>query len=135
MKPTLPATLLHALAPWRNAPAWHIAFSGGLDSTVLLHLLVSLANIENLPPVSAVHVHHGLQAAAEAWPAHCQSVCDSLGVPLRVMRVQVRPGASIERAARDARYQAFMQIMGAGEVLFTGQHRDDQAETLLFRLL
>ena len=135
MKPTLPATLLHTLAPWRNAPAWHIAFSGGLDSTVLLHLLVSLANIENLPPVSAVHVHHGLQAAAEAWPAHCQSVCDSLGVPLRVMRVQVRPGASLERAARDARYQAFMQIMGAGEVLFTGQHRDDQAETLLFRLL
>lgn len=135
MKPTLPATLLHTLAPWRNAPAWHIAFSGGLDSTVLLHLLVSLANIENLPPVSAVHVHHGLQAAADAWPAHCQSVCDALGVPLRVMRVQVRPGASLERAARDARYQAFMQIIGAGEVLFTGQHRDDQAETLLFRLL
>ncbi|MBC3255527.1 tRNA lysidine(34) synthetase TilS [Pseudomonas paralactis] len=135
MKPTLPAILLHTLAPWRNAPAWHIAFSGGLDSTVLLHLMASLAKIENLPPVSAVHVHHGLQAAADAWPAHCRSVCDSLGVPLRVMRVQVRPGASLERAARDARYQAFMQIMGAGEVLFTGQHRDDQAETLLFRLL
>ena len=135
MKPTLPATLLHTLAPWRNAPAWHIAFSGGLDSTVLLHLLASLAKIENLPPVSAVHVHHGLQAAADAWPAHCQSVCDALGVPLRVMRVQVSPGASLERAAREARYQAFMQVMEAGEVLFTGQHRDDQAETLLFRLL
>ena len=135
MKPTLPATLLRTLAPWRNAPAWHIAFSGGLDSTVLLHLLASLAKIENLPPVSAVHVHHGLQAAADAWPSHCQSVCDSLGVPLRVMRVQVRQGASLERAAREARYQAFMQVLGAGEVLFTGQHRDDQAETLLFRLL
>ena len=135
MKPTLPATLLHTLADWRNAPAWHIAFSGGLDSTVLLHLLASLAKIENLPPVSAVHVHHGLQAAADAWPSHCQSVCDSLGVPLRVMRVQVSEGASLERAAREARYQAFMQVLGGGEVLFTGQHRDDQAETLLFRLL
>ena len=135
MKPTLPATLLHTLADWRNAPAWHIAFSGGLDSTVLLHLLASLAKIENLPPVSAVHVHHGLQAAADAWPSHCQSVCDSLGVPLRVMRVQVGQGASLERAAREARYQAFMQVLGVGEVLFTGQHRDDQAETLLFRLL
>ncbi len=113
----------------------HIAFSGGLDSTVLLHLLASLANTQTLPPLRAVHVHHGLQAAADAWPAHCQAVCDSLGVPLRLMRVQVRPGASLERAARDARYQAFMQAMGAGEVLFTGQHRDDQAETLLFRLL
>ncbi|TFY91646.1 tRNA lysidine(34) synthetase TilS [Pseudomonas kairouanensis] len=132
MKPTLPAKIMQTLAPWRNAPAWHIAFSGGLDSTVLLHLL---ANTEHLPPLSAIHVHHGLQAAADAWPAHCQSVCDSLGVPLRVMRVQVQPGASLERAARDARYQAFTEVIGAGEVLLTGQHRDDQAETLLFRLL
>ncbi|WP_112193875.1 tRNA lysidine(34) synthetase TilS [Pseudomonas sp. LG1E9] len=132
MKPCLTARLRHALAPWRNAPALHVAFSGGLDSTVLLHLL---ANTEHLPPLSAVHVHHGLQAAADAWPSHCQSVCDSLGVPLRVMRVQVQPGASLERAAREARYQALAEVVGAGEVLLTGQHRDDQAETLLFRLL
>ncbi|BDB18115.1 tRNA(Ile)-lysidine synthase [Pseudomonas sp. CYM-20-01] len=135
MKPALPARLLQTLAPWRSAPAWHIAFSGGLDSTVLLHLLANLAKTETLPPLSAVHVHHGLQAAADAWPAHCQSICDSLGVPLRVMRVQVRPGASLERAARDARYQAFTEVAGAGQVVLTGQHRDDQAETLLFRLL
>ena len=132
MKPTLPAKLMQALAPWRNAPAWHIAFSGGLDSTVLLHLL---ANTEHLPPLSAIHIHHGLQAAADAWPSHCQSICDSLGVPLRVIRVQVQSGASLERAAREARYQAFAEAAGAGEVVLTGQHRDDQAETLLFRLL
>lgn len=135
MKPTLIVQLLQTLAPWRNAPAWHVAFSGGLDSTVLLHLLACLAKTETLPPLGAVHVHHGLQAAADAWPSHCQSVCDSLGVPLRIMCVQVRPGASLEGAARDARYQAFTQVAGAGQVLFTGQHRDDQAETLLFRLL
>ncbi|OPA92511.1 tRNA lysidine(34) synthetase TilS [Pseudomonas fluorescens] len=135
MKPALSAKLLQTLAPWRNAPAWHIAFSGGLDSTVLLHLLASLAKTNILPPLSAVHVHHGLQAVADAWPQHCQSVCDSLNVPLRVMRVQVQPGASLERAARDARYHAFTEVTGAGEVLLTGQHRDDQAETLLFRLL
>jgi len=135
MKPPLTAKLLQNLAPWRNAPAWHIAFSGGLDSTVLLHLLAALAKTATLPPLSAVHVHHGLQAFADAWPSHCQVVCDSLGVPLRIMRVQVQPGASLERAARDARYQAFAEVVGAGEVLLTGQHRDDQAETLLFRLL
>ncbi|UII72775.1 tRNA lysidine(34) synthetase TilS [Pseudomonas sp. HN11] len=135
MKPSLAAKLLHVLSPWRNAPAWHVAFSGGLDSTVLLHLLASLANTDTLPPISAVHVHHGLQAAADAWPAHCQSICDDLGVSLRVKRVQVHPGASLERAAREARYQAFIEVTGAGEVLLTGQHRDDQAETLLFRLL
>ncbi|WP_339541962.1 tRNA lysidine(34) synthetase TilS [Pseudomonas sp. JAI120] len=135
MKPTLPAQLLQALSPWRNAPAWHIAFSGGLDSTVLLHLLAILAKSETLPPLSAVHVHHGLQAVADAWPSHCQSVCDSLGVPLRVMHVHVPPGASLERAAREARYQAFTEVAREGEAVLTGQHRDDQAETLLFRLL
>ena len=135
MKLVLSAKLLQALAPWRNAPAWHIAFSGGLDSTVLLDLLAKLAHTETLPPLSAVHVHHGLQAAADTWPSHCQAVCESLGVPLRVMRVQVQPGASLERAARDARYQAFAEVTEAGQVMLTGQHRDDQAETLLFRLL
>lgn len=131
----LPSRLLLNLKPWRNTPAWHIAFSGGLDSTVLLHLLAHLAKTESLPALSAIHVHHGLQAVADAWPAHCRSVCAALGVPLQIVRVQVQPGASLERAARDARYHAFSEVIRPGEVLLTAQHRDDQAETLLFRLL
>jgi tRNA(Ile)-lysidine synthase len=131
----LSARLLLNLKPWRNAATWRIAFSGGLDSTVLLHLLAHLAKKESLPALSAIHVHHGLQAAADAWPEHCQSVCDALGVPLQVIRVQVRPGASLERAAREARYGAFIEVTRANELLLTAQHRDDQAETLLFRLL
>ena len=112
-----------------------MAFSGGLDSTVLLHLLAQLARSEALPALSALHVHHGLQAAADGWPAHCQAVCRSLGIPLRVERVQVAVGGSIEQAARDARYRAFQANLGEGQVLLTAQHLDDQAETLLFRLL
>lgn len=131
----LPARLLLNLKAWRDATAWRIAFSGGLDSSVLLHLLAHLAKTENLPALSAIHIHHGLQAAADAWPAHCQSVCDALGVPLQVVHVQVQPGASLERAARDARYGAFIEATQANELLLTAQHRDDQAETLLFRLL
>ncbi|MBT2337991.1 tRNA lysidine(34) synthetase TilS [Pseudomonas fluorescens] len=131
----LPARLLTQLSPWRNAATWRIAFSGGLDSTVLLHLLASLSKHHTLPALSALHIHHGLQAAADAWPDHCRAVCRALGVPLRVVSVQVRPGASIERAARDARYGAFVAAIHDNEVLLTGQHRDDQAETLLFRLL
>ena len=131
----LPARLLLKLAPWRNANTWRIAFSGGLDSTVLLHLLAHLAKTESLPALSAIHVHHGLQAAADAWPAHCQSVGDALGVPLQVVHVHVQPGASLERAARDARYGAFVEATQTNELLLTAQHRDDQAETLLFRLL
>lgn len=126
--------LLSFLAPWRNAPAWRVALSGGLDSSVLLHLLAQLASREALPPISAIHVHHGLQAVADAWPEHCQRLCDSLGVPMQVARVQVDDGASLERAAREARYAAFAAVLGEGECLLTGQHRDDQAETVLFRL-
>ncbi|WP_339546432.1 tRNA lysidine(34) synthetase TilS [Pseudomonas sp. RA_35y_Pfl2_P32] len=132
---TLSAALLKRLTPWRNAPTWRIAFSGGLDSTVLLHLLAQLAKTQALPELQAVHVHHGLQAAADAWPQHCQAVCDGLGVPLAVIRVQVQAGASLERAAREARYEAFAQLIQVGDVLLTAQHRDDQAETLMFRLL
>jgi tRNA(Ile)-lysidine synthase len=134
-KSDLPSRLLLNLEPWRNAAHWRIAFSAGLDSTVLLHLLATLAKSESLPALSAIHVHHGLQAAADAWPEHCRLVCESLGVPLQVIRVQVQPGASVERAARDARYSAFTVATQANEVLLAAQHRDDQAETLLFRLL
>ncbi|WP_349970286.1 tRNA lysidine(34) synthetase TilS [Pseudomonas caspiana] len=131
----LPARLLKVLAPWRNAPAWHIGFSGGLDSTVLLYLLTEIAKRENLPPLNAIHVHHGLQAVADAWPLHCQQVCNALSVPLQVISVRVEPGASLEQAARDARYAALSDCLAEDEVLLTGQHQDDQAETLLFRLL
>ena len=123
------------LTPWLNAPAWYIAFSGGLDSTVLLHLLANHARNHASPPLRALHIHHGLQSAADAWPAHCQSICDQLGIELQVIHVQVTPGASLEQAARDARYAALGKVLGPGDILFTAQHRDDQAETLLFRLL
>ena len=132
---SLESRLLTALSPWCAAPGWCVAFSGGLDSTVLLHLLVSLSRRMPLPPIRALHIQHGLQAAAEAWPEHCRQVCTALGVPLRVRHVQVQPGASVERAARDARYGAFVEELVTGELLLTAQHRDDQAETLLFRLL
>ncbi|WP_085712850.1 MULTISPECIES: tRNA lysidine(34) synthetase TilS [unclassified Pseudomonas] len=131
----LPSRLLRNLKPWLDAAHWRIAFSGGLDSTVLLHLLATLAKSESLPALSAIHVHHGLQAAADAWPAHCQAVCDALGIPLQIVHVTVQKGASLERVARDARYVAFTSATRINDVLMTGQHRDDQAETLLFRLL
>ena len=132
---SLQTRLRDALQPWRDASGWCVALSGGLDSTVLLHLLANWSRQEPLPPLRAVHIHHGLQAAAEAWPAHCQAVCAALGVPLQVLAVQVEAGASIEQAARRARYSAFANNLAEGELLLTGQHADDQAETLLFRLL
>lgn len=123
------------LARWQQASGWCVALSGGLDSSVLLHLLHSYLQQNPGPRLRAVHIQHGLQQAAQDWPEHCRQFCQQLGVELQVLEVQVAAGASLEQAARDARYQAFRQNLGTNEVLMLGQHADDQAETLLLRLL
>lgn len=127
--------LLQKLAPCIDAPALWLGLSGGLDSIVLLHALAQLRQHHPLPPVSAVHVHHGLHPQADLWAEQCAVACADLDVPLRVERVQLRAGASIEEAAREARYAAFERTIGPGEVLLLAHHRDDQVETLMFRLL
>ncbi|WP_444909047.1 tRNA lysidine(34) synthetase TilS [Microbulbifer sp. TRSA005] len=108
-----------------------VGFSGGLDSTVLLHLLN-----QNGIPVKAVHVHHGLSSNAERWLGHCEAVARELQVPFVAVRVQVdRSGGGIEQGARKARYKAFDSVMSSGDQILLGHHGDDQAETFLYRLM
>lgn len=113
-----------------------VGFSGGLDSTVLLHALAATAAIR-AAGLRALHVHHGLQAQADAWVAHCVATCAELGVELIVHRAQVdlRNGDGPEAAARAARHAAFARELKPGERLALAHHLDDQAETLLLRLL
>ncbi len=131
----LEKNLFDTLEPFAAAGSFCVAFSGGMDSTVLLYALAQLARHHCLPALRAIYIHHGLQEAAQSWPAHCQQVCDGLQVPLSIVEVRVAPTASVERAAREARYAAFAQHLQADEVLLMAQHQDDQAETLLFRLM
>ncbi len=108
-----------------------VAYSGGVDSTVLLHLAA-----ESGLPVVAVHVHHGLQSAADDWVAHCQWFCDQRQIPLTIKKVDVKnTGNGLEAAAREARYSTLAEAMTPGACLLTGHHADDQAETLLLRML
>lgn len=112
-----------------------VAFSGGLDSTVLLHRLAGDAALR-ARGLRAWHVDHGLQPDADAWQRHCERVCERLGVALRVSRVQVVvAGDGVEAAARRARHAAFGAGLGDGEILAFAHHLDDQAETFLLRAL
>lgn len=112
-----------------------VAFSGGRDSSVLLHALHEL----RLPaPLRAVYVDHGLQADSAAWATHCETLCRAWRIPLTVARVKVSPASAdggLEAAARDARYAALRAGLGAGEFLLTAHHSDDQLETVLLRLM
>ncbi len=111
-----------------------VGFSGGLDSTVLLHAASSLARDADVE-LSALHVHHGLSCHADAWAESCVTVCQSLGVPLTVLRVDVpaNTGEGVEAAARRMRHKALADH--PAEWILLAHHADDQAETVLHNLL
>nr|WP_245187917.1 tRNA lysidine(34) synthetase TilS [Frateuria flava] len=113
-----------------------VAFSGGPDSTALLHALAAL------PParargLRALHVDHRLHPESGAWAAEAAAFCASLDIDCEVRRVEVARdgGEGLEAAARHARYAAFATALHPGEWLLLGHHRDDQAETVLLKLL
>lgn len=114
-----------------------VAYSGGLDSHVLLHAVAGMRERLEGRGVVALHVNHGLSARADQWSAHCAAQCEVLGVGLVDLRVDARPrpGESPEAAAREVRYQAFAGFLEEGDCLLTAHHQDDQAETLLLQLL
>lgn len=133
---SLPELLQRAL---RSLPAtrdYRVAYSGGLDSTVLLHLLATLRP-QLGGELSAIHIDHGIHPSSHEWGEGCANYCRQLGIPLTVRRVEVVRGkeGGLEAAARHVRYAAFESLLEADQLLLTAHHRDDQAETLLLQLL
>ena len=136
MPALIPDQLLTALAAFPSARRYWVAYSGGMDSQVLLHALAAAR--AGLPgELRAAHVDHGLHPDAPRWAEHCRETCGRLGVPLTLCRVDAAPasGESPEAAARAARYSALSALLAPGDLLLTAQHQDDQAETLLLALL
>lgn len=115
-----------------------VGLSGGLDSTVLLHVMYRMQQKRpDLFSLSAIHVHHGLQPAADDFVRQCERFCAGLGVGLRVVRVSI-PASDIsalgvEAAARRYRYQAFADHLPDHAVLALAHHRDDLVETALLQ--
>lgn len=111
-----------------------VGFSGGLDSTVLLHAASGLVKEVDCH-LSALHVHHGLSRNADAWADSCALVCEELGVPFKMLRVDVLRtcGEGTEAAARNARHGAISAF--PADWILLAHHADDQAETVLHHLL
>ncbi|MEP1552149.1 MAG: tRNA lysidine(34) synthetase TilS [Paraglaciecola sp.] len=114
-----------------------VAYSGGVDSHVLLHALSELKQSqEYVFNLHAIHIHHGLSQNADIWQTHCQQVCSDLNVAFQTANVAVEAQArqSLEAQARDARYQKLVELAPADSHILLGQHQDDQLETFLLQL-
>lgn len=128
---------LEGLAELAGAPGRYVvAFSGGLDSSVLLHVLAETRE-QHGRQLLAVHINHQLHDEAAAWSEQCAEFCASLGIEFRGISVDVDldSGQGTEAAARTARYGALSDVIAAGDWLLSAHHRDDQAETLLLNLM
>lgn len=123
--------ILETYYPHPEVTGFVVAYSGGVDSHVLLHCC-SQFDI----PVRAVHVHHGLQDEADDWVIHCRSACAELHVPIDILTIDAtkQKRQSPEQTARIKRYTAIEKNLRAGECLLTAQHMNDQAETILLQL-
>ncbi|MEJ2116004.1 MAG: tRNA lysidine(34) synthetase TilS, partial [Gammaproteobacteria bacterium] len=117
---------------YRNISTFKIAYSGGLDSTVLLH-----AMHEAKLPIHAIHVNHHLQSDSNVWQQHCEEVCTRLVVPLTVRHAQITklPQTSLEDSAREVRYRLLEDGLDVNSAIVTAHHQDDVAETILLQLL
>ena len=116
-----------------DAKHLYVAYSGGLDSHVLLHAMVSLIGSKSF---TAIHINHQLSINADSWQQHCKDCCSKLGVPLIVETINVEnKGFGLEQAARKIRYGIFRKLLDKTDLLLLAHHADDQAETVLYRLL
>ncbi len=130
---TLTQSIQLALAPLSDVSRIWVAYSGGVDSTCLLHVI---ARQDWGVPVSAIHVNHQLSENASHWQTHCEAVAHNLAVPLVVEQVVVKTQQhGLEAAARQARYTAFAKHLGPGDVLMCAHHAQDQEETFWLRVL
>jgi len=116
------------------ADVW-VAYSGGLDSTVLLHRLVQLRS-EHHFSLKAIHIHHGLSSKADAWQRHCQNTCQEWQVEFMTHKIDLsQERGNIEARARSLRYAHFSSLLKEKDILCTAHHQDDQAETFLLQLV
>lgn len=126
------AAQIQQLIPVDSQGKIYVAYSGGVDSSLLLYLVCKILGPD---AVTAVHVNHGLSINAAQWEEHCRHRCKLLGIPIKIGNVKVaNSGSGLEAAARAQRYQFFSSVLPQGALLLMGHHQDDQVETFFLRL-
>ena len=124
--------LFEHLDKFNEANHLYVGYSGGLDSHVLVHVMVELVGKKK---ITVVHVNHQLSADSDIWQEHCEDICLELGVDIICKTVSIKNrGTGIEDAAREARYGIFEKLLKKNDLLILAHHADDQIETMLFRL-
>ena len=123
------------IASFTDRVIW-VAYSGGVDSHVLLHLLASSKDLP-IHCLKAIHIDHSLHDDSAQWVMHCAKVANTLGVDFQSIEVEVlnSHAMGVEAAARKVRYQAIAEKLSTQDIVLTAQHQEDQAETLLLQLL
>ena len=130
-----PQNIAHEVAELATDKKIWVAFSGGVDSHVLLHLLVHHLDLSS-EQLGAIHVDHGLHPSSKIWAQQCAEVANSFNVEFKLLTVKVKNSDKLgmEAAAREARYYALQNAVEEDDLLLTAQHQDDQAETVLLQL-
>ena len=132
-----PEVLIPLSSQFPQSSTFWIAYSGGVDSHVLLTAIAKLQHCFPNKKIKAIHINHGLSPNAEFWQDHCTAICNNLSIELKKISIMVKAGKgeSLEEAARKARYKIFKEILAENDCLLTAHHQDDQAETVLLQLL
>jgi len=124
------------LSEYPDAETCWIAYSGGLDSHVLLHVLASIQNKIKLKLI-AVHINHGISNDADLWVKHCQRICEDLVIEFQTFSVDLshKSDKGTEAFAREKRYEVLGNLISSHDLLLTAHHMDDQVETILLQLM
>ena len=131
-----PDLLKQQLHDWMTPGCYWVAFSGGADSTTLLHAMTRISG-ELGTEVRAIHINHGIHSHADDWQTHCERHCHELGITLvqKTVDVEIAARQSPEAQARSARYSAMLAAVNDNDMLLTAHHADDQAETMILNLM
>ncbi len=129
-----PEVLFRILQRYWQGEKVFVAYSGGCDSHVLLHLCVQIPALSE--SITAVYIDHGLQECSSGWGEHCQQIAGQLGVKFKKISLTLLPvpGESPEAVARDARYQAIASLLAPDDLVLTAHHQEDQYETILLKM-